>query len=158
MLVPEHQPHQFRTALVSQLAFAGHARLAATGRVEEEIIRQGTLVQLLAQSVVALPQQIGGRLRLSVAGEDALLVAADPGVRCKTKRNGIILGFVPRVPTTVVLTLGRFEVGKVPHELADEEVLLAEIVEGPEVAAEDLRLVVLGPDVGGQLLVGKTWD
>lgn len=137
--------------LVSQLTFVGHARLAAAGRVEEEIIRQGALVQLLGQSVVALPQQIGGCLRLSVTGEDTLLVAPNPGVRCKTKGNGIILSFVPGVPT-VILTLGRFKVGKVPHKFPDEEMLPAEVIEGTEMPAEALRLVVLGPDVGGQLL------
>lgn len=89
---------------------------------------------------------------MPVAGENALLVAPDPGVRCKTKRNGIILGFVPGVPTAI-LTLSRLEVGKVPHELPDEEVLLAQAVEGAEMPAEDLRLVVLGPDVGREL-----WD
>lgn len=138
----------------SQFEFGAAVRLLVLGRVEEEIVRQCALVQLFGQSVIALPQQIGSGLRLPVAREDALLVAPHAGVRCKTKRNGIILGFVPGVPTAV-LTLSRLEIGKVPHELPDEEVLLPEAVEGAEVPAEDLRLVVLGPNVGRQLWAGN---
>lgn len=106
--------------------------------------------------MVPLPEQVGRRLGLPVPGEDALLVAPDPGVRCKAKQNWIIFGVLLGV-TQAGLTLGRLEVGKVPHKLADEELLPAEVVEGAKVPAKHLGLVVFGPDVRGELK-GNKWD
>lgn len=50
-----------------------------------------------------------------------------------------------------VFTLRSLEVGKVPHELADEKVLLPQRIECLKVLAEHARLIVLRPDVRRKL-------
>lgn len=124
--------------------------------VEEQIVRQVALAQV-TQHIVPLTKEIGGRLRLSVARENALLIATDTGVRCKIRK---IVSFSMAIASTggvvFVFTLGSLEVSKVPHELADEKVLLPQGIECLKVLTEHARLIVLRPDVRRKLQMQKS--
>jgi hypothetical protein len=71
---------------------------------------------------------VRGGFWLSASGENAFFVASDSCVSCGRSKFKISLHFL-----VGILTLGSFEVGKVPYKLSDEESIVSKFVEGFEV-------------------------